>query len=449
MKKLKLTFLLCLSGTFFSLHAQTVIDEIIAIVADKIITKYDVEYALQSYKYQSGLYTLENEDELRCDILEQLIFQKMLLNQAELDSIEISEDQITQRIESSLRMQIARAGSVKRLEDAYGKSINEIKKDARKLVREDFLTSQVQQSITASINVNYQDVRDYYEKIPKDSLPVIEVEYELAEISMIPKISLEEKNAIKEKLNEYRNRILRGENFTTFARLYSEDPGSASKGGELGFVGRGTLYSEFEQVAFELKPGEISPIVETKAGFHIIRMIERRGEMINVAHILLKPKPSVDAMIETQMKLDSIYKKIINHEISFDSAAHLYSEAPNKINGGKMLNPYTSSYYFTEEQLDKNTLYNIKKLKDGECSQVSPYITDEGNQAYRLIMLIHKKPEHIANMTDDYEKIKNAALEAKKQNALVKWAKNKVKYTHIDINENYRNCDLSKNLGIE
>ena len=449
MKKLKFIILLCLSGTFSSMCAQTVIDEIIAIVADKIITKYDVEYALQSYKYQSGLFTVENEDELRCDILEQLIFQKLLLNQAELDSIEISEDQITQRIESSLRMQIARAGSVKRLEEAYGKSINEIKKDARTLVKEDYLSSQVQQSITANVNVNYQDVREYYEQIPKDSLPTIEVEYELAEISMTPPISQTEKIAIRDKLNEYRTRILKGENFSTFARLYSEDPGSASKGGELGLVSRGTLYSEFEQVAFELKPGEISPIVETKAGFHIIRMIERRGEQVNVAHILIKPKPSVDAMMETQMRLDSIYKRISSGEITFDSAARRYSESPNKINGGKILNPYTASYSFTEEQLDKNTLYSIKKLNEGECSQVTPYITDEGNQAYRLIMIVRKKPEHIANLTDDYEKIKNAALEAKKQKALVKWAKNKVKYTHIDINSRYKDCDLSTNLGIE
>ena len=439
---------ICLSLCFPSLGAQTVIDEIIATVADKIITRYDVEYALQSYKYQSGLYTLENEDELRCDMLEQLIFQKLLINQAELDSIEISEDQITQRIESSLRMQIARAGSAKRLEEAYGKSINEIKKDARILVKNDFLVSQMQQRLTSGINVNYQDVREYFEQIPQDSLPMIEVEYELSEITMIPEITEMEKIAIKEKLNEYRNRILKGENFSTFARLYSEDPGSASKGGELGFVTRGTLYAEFEQVAFELKPGEISPIVETKAGFHIIRMIERRGEQVNVAHILIKPKPSVEAMMETQSKLDSLYQRIRQGEISFDSAAKRYSQSPNKINGGMILNPYTASYSFTEDQLDKNTLYHVKRLAEGECTASTPYITEEGNQAYRLLQLRHKKEAHIANITDDYEKIKDAALEAKKQKALVKWAKNKVKYTHIDINESFRHCDLQQNLGI-
>lgn len=429
-------------------QGQVVIDEIIASVADKIITKYDLEYAVQSYKYQNGLYTLEDEDEIRCSVLEQLIFQKLLINQAELDSMDISEEQITQRIESSIRMQVARAGSAKRLEEAYGKSMAEIKKDARQLVKDDFLMNQMQQSITANINVNYQDVREYYEQIPKDSLPTIPVEYELAEITMVPVVSEAEKIAIKDRLNEYRSRILKGENFSTFARLYSEDPGSASKGGELGFVNRGELYPEFEQVAFELRPGEISSIVETKAGFHIIRMIERRGDQVNVAHILIKPKPSVDAMISTQSRLDSVHQLITSGQLTFDSAAIRYSDDANKINGGMLLNPYTASYSFTEEQMDQNTLYTVRKLKQGECSQAVPFITEEGNQAYRLLLLKTLKSEHKANLTEDYEKIKNAALEAKKQKALIKWAHNKVKHTHININENYRNCDLNDNLGI-
>ena len=273
----------CLMGLSALLPAQTVIDEIIASVAGQIITKYDLEYAIQSYKYQSGIYNLEDEEELRCRILEQLIFQKLLIDQAKLDSVEISEEQITQRIESSIRMQVARAGSIKRLEEAYGKSISEIKKDARQVVRDDYMVNQMQQSLTSGINVTYQDVREYYQQIPADSLPTLPVEYEIAVITKVPTVSEIEKEAIQERLTGYRNRILKGENFSTFARLYSEDPGSASKGGELGFVNRGELYPEFEQVAFDLKPGEISPIVETRAGLHIIRMIERRGDQANDA----------------------------------------------------------------------------------------------------------------------------------------------------------------------
>ena len=438
--------IVCIAGL---LPAQTVIDEIIASVAGQIITKYDLEYALQSYKYQSGIYSIEDEDALRCQLLEQLIFQKLLIDQAKLDSIEISEEQITQRIESSIRMQVARAGSVKRLEEAYGKSLAEIKKDARQVVRDDYLMTQMQQQLTAGINVTYQDVREYYGQIPADSLPTIPVEYEISVITKVPEISEAEKSALKEQLNGYRNRILKGENFSTFARLYSEDPGSASKGGELGFVNRGELYPEFEQVAFELKPGEISPIVETKAGFHIIRMIERRGDQANVAHILLKPKPSMEAMVQTSRFLDSVAQLVRNGGWSFDSAARAFSDDPNKISGGVLANPYTASASWSEEQLDQNTLYTIRRLKEGECSDATPFITEEGNQAYRLICIRKVHPEHVINLTDDYEKVKNAALEAQKQKALAKWATRKVKLTHVEINAKYHQCDFNDHLGIK
>ncbi|MBO4282670.1 MAG: peptidylprolyl isomerase [Bacteroidales bacterium] len=446
MKKIILS--LCLLGGGLLLPAQTVIDEIIASVAGQIITQYDLEYALQSYKYQNGIYSMEDEDAMRCQILEQLIFQKLLIDQAKLDSIEITEDQITQRIESSIRMQVAKAGSVKRLEDAYGKTLAEIKKDARQVVRDDYLMNQMQQNLTSSINVTYQDVRDYYQQVPKDSLPVMPTEYELAVITRTPQVSEGEKAALKERLNGYRTRILKGENFSTFARLYSEDPGSAAKGGELGFVNRGELYPEFEQVAFNLQPGEVSPIVETKAGYHIIRMIERRGDQANVAHILLKPKPTIDSLMRCQQYLDSVARLIRQGGWSFDSAARSFSDDPNKINGGKLANPYTGSSSWTQDQLDQTTLYTLKRLKEGECSNAIPYITEEGNQTYRLVLVAKIHPEHPINLTDDYEKIKNAALEAKKQKALVKWATHKARLTHIEINEGYRRCDLSENLGI-
>ena len=447
MKKHLITCCIILIGGWLS--AQTVIDEIVASVAGQIITKYDLEYAIQSYKYQSGIYNIEDEESLRCRMLEQLIFQKLLIDQAKLDSIDISEEQITQRIESSIRMQVARAGSIKRLEEAYGKSIADIKKDARQVVREDFLVNQMQQNLTSGVGVTYQDVREYYLQIPEDSLPTIPVEYEIAVITKVPEVSEAEKAALKERLTGYRNRILKGENFSTFARLYSEDPGSASKGGELGFVNRGELYPEFEMVAFDLKPGEISPIVETKAGFHIIRMIERRGDQANVAHILLKPKPSVDSMVRTQHFLDSVALLVRKNGWSFDSAARAFSDDPNKISGGTLINPYTASTSWNEEQLDQSTLYCIRKLKAGECSDAVPFITEEGNQAYRLIMIKNIIPEHIINMTDDYEKIKNAAMEARKQQTLVKWAVRKVKFTHVEVNRNYHQCDFSENLGIQ
>ena len=428
---------------------KNVIDEIIATVGNRIILKSDLEYAFEGYKYQMGLYTLENQEELRCSILEHIIFQKLLINQAELDSIVVTDDQVNERIEYNMRQQIAQmGGNIKKLEEAYGKTIAEIKADAKDMVKDEYLVEQMQYKLTQNINITYQEVKEFFEKIPYDSLPIIPVEYELAQIVKTPEIGEAEKIEIKNRLEEIRARVLRGENFKTFARLYSEDPGSAIKGGELGFVGRGELYTEFELAAFSLKPGEISPVVETQAGFHIIQMIERRGEQINVAHILIKPKPSTEEMMASKQYLDSVYNVLKTTKMPFDSAAMKFSDDPGKINGGMLVNQSTSSYSFTEDNLDKSILYSINRLIPGEFSQPVAMITENGNQAYRILYLKSKRAAHKANLTDDYERIKNIALEQKKQNALLKWTKNKVKVTHIKIKEQYQNCDFIQKFGI-
>ncbi len=449
--KLKIGFIIACFIQLISV-AQTdknIIDEIIGTVGNRIILKSDLEYALQGYKYQMGIFSLENEDELRCAILEQLILQKLLVNQAELDSIVVSDAQVSDRIDYNMRMQIAQqGGNIKKLEEAYGKTLAEIKAESRDLVKDEFLIEQMQYKLTQNINITYQEVKEYFESIPYDSLPIIPVEYELSQIVKTPYISELEKIEVKKKLEEIRTRVMRGESFKTFARLYSEDPGSASKGGEIGFVNRGELFSEFELAAFTLKPGEISPIVETQAGFHIIQMLERRGEQINVAHILIKPKPSVDEMMGAKNYLDSVYNILKNKKIPFDSAAMIYSDDPSKINGGMLVNPYNASYTFAEDQLDKSILYAINNLITGEFSQVVPMITEDGNQAYRIIYLKAKYAAHKANIVDDYEKIKNVALEQKKQKTLLKWARNKVKITHIKVKEQYQDCDFFEKFGI-
>ena len=432
---------------------KNVIDEIIASVSSRIITRSDLEYALQGYKYSSNITTLENEDELRCNILEQLIFQKLLIDQADLDSIVITDAQVNERLDYNLKMQIMQiGGDVQKLEQYYGKSLAEIKADAREQMRDEYLTEEMQRKLTADLNIIHQEVKDYFEKIPKDSIPIIPIEYEIAQIIKTPIISETEKIAIKQRLEEIRDRVLRGENFSTFARMYSEDPGSAMKGGEVGFTSRGELYPEFELAAYALKPGEISSVVETEAGYHIIRMLERRGERINVAHILIKPKPSPEAMLEAKEYLDSIYALLKKTNMPFDSAAMLFSDHDSKTTGGMMINPFTSSHGFQEEhlmQIDKTILYVIENLNVGEYSRTLPMITESGNQAYRILLLKTKRAEHKANLIDDYEKIKNAAFETKKQTTLLQWAKNKIKYTHLRINSDFYDCDFVEEWGIE
>ncbi|MCL2132207.1 MAG: peptidylprolyl isomerase [Lentimicrobiaceae bacterium] len=433
--------------------SKNVIDEIIATVGNRIITRSDLEYAFQSYRYSSGMYTLENTDEIRCNILEQLMFQKLLVNQAELDSIEVTDGQINERIDYNLRTQIMQVGGDSRkLEEYYGKSIAEIKADAREQMRDDFLADEMQRKLTQGLNVINQEIKDYFYSIPQDSLPIIATEYELAQIVKIPVISEEERIAIKEKLNSWRERALKGENFSTFARMYSEDPGSASKGGDIGFTERGDLYPEFEAEAYNLKPGEISLPVETEAGFHIIRMLERRGDRINVAHILLKPKPSPEEMTISKNFLDSVYNLLKENKISFDSAAMLFSDDKNKISGGMLINPFTASHAFQKEhftQYDKTILYVIDDLKEGDFSRPMSMITESGNQAYRILYMKAKRPEHKASLLEDYEKIKNAAMENKRQKLLLKWVHNKVKYTHIKVHSDFKNCEFLREWGVE
>jgi len=432
---------------------KNIIDEIIATVGERIITRSDLEYALEGYKYSSGLIAIEDENLLRCDILEQLIFQKLLIHQAELDSIIVTDAQINERIDYNLKYQIIQmGGNPQKLEQYYGKSIAEIKADSREQMRDEFLSDEMQKKLTANLHIINQEVRDYFNAIPEDEIPIIPTEYEIAQIVKIPTVSELEKIAIKEKLENIRDRVLRGENFSTFARMYSEDPGSASKGGELGFTNRGDLYPNFEMAAYALKTGEISPVVETEAGYHIIKLLERRGERINVAHILIKPKPSPEAMIEAKSILDSVYNLIKNKQISFDSAALLFSDDPSKTNGGMMVNPYTASYPFQTEHLihyDKTILYVIEDMIVGDYTRTISMITEEGNQAYRILYLKAKRAEHKANLIEDYEKIKNAALEAKKQKTLLQWSKRKIKHTHIKINPDFQNCPFVEEWGMK
>ena len=452
-KRYILVVLLCLVQIgVWGQSNKNVIDEVIATVGNRIITRSDLEYAFHSYRYSSGLYTLENTDEIRCNVLEQLVFQKLLVNQAGLDSIEVTDAQVNERIDYNLRRQIMQlGGDARKVEEYYGKSIAEIKADAREQMRDDFLAEEMQRKITHGLNVINQEIKDYFNAIPQDSLPVIATEYEVAQIVKIPAISEEERIAIRDRLNGFRERALKGENFSTFARMYSEDPGSAAKGGDIGFTERGDLYPEYEAAAYALKAGEISPIVETEAGFHIIRMLERRGDRINTAHILLKAKPSPEEMSAAKNFLDSVYNLLKEKKVSFDSAAMLFSDDKNKITGGMLINPFTASHAFQKEhfaQYDKTILYVIDDLREGEYSRPMSMMTEGGNQAYRILCLKVKRPEHAANLVEDYEKVKNAALESKRQKTLLKWVRNKVKYTYVKISPEFKDCSFFEDWGM-
>ncbi len=430
------------------LSAQPIsVDGIIAIVGKEIIMKSDIENEYAHYASQYA--TMDNIDEAKCEIFERLMTEKLMINQAELDSISFTdqqvEDQLNYRI-SSLLQQVG--GDAKILENYYNKSLEEIKKDLRELLRVQLVVDEVQRSMTQSITITPSEVKQFYDQIDYDSLPMIQPAYELGHIVRIPPVSDEERAAIKEKLEGFRERVLRGEKFSMLARLYSDDPGSAAKGGELGFVERGTLYPEFESVAFKLKTGEVSNVVQTRAGYHIIQMIERRGDRINVAHILLQPKPSPEEQEKSVAFLDSVRKVILDEKMEFTVAAFKFSDDMNKNSGGWIVNPYSGSSKLEKEALDPTTLAVVNKLIPGEYSDPVPYVTDDGNMAYRLVYLKNKIAAHKPNLVEDYDVIKNAALEDKKQKAVKKWLLNKVNVTSIKISDSYKNCDFIKDWKI-
>ncbi len=440
MRKLILSMLLITS--ILCAYAQgggTMIDGIVAVIGKSIIMRSDLEKHFNDYTAQYK--TVENPDEIYCTILENLVYTKLMVHQAELDSIEISDEEVDYRLNSRIQYFLQQTGGdVKYIENYFNKSMTEIKKEMREMMFEQAQVEQVQSSVTGSITITPSEVNQFASKISPDSMPLVSTTYQFGEIVKIPPVSEEEVEEVKERLTSYRERILRGEKISGLARLYSDDPGSASKGGDLGFVERGTLYPEFEAAAFNLKSGEVSQIVKTQAGYHIIQLIERRGESIRVAHILIQPKPSTDEQVKAIMYLDSVRKVILDEKLTLEEAAKKYSEGSTRLNGGMVVNPYNSSLTFDRQSLDDATFTTLNKLIPGEYSECVPFVNDDGVMAYRLLYLKERVAEHKANIVEDYDMIKNAALEQKKYEALEKWVKEKVKVTNIKIAEQYKDC---------
>jgi len=439
--KIFLTFFLFFLS--FSIIAQdkTPIDAIIAIVGKEIILMSDLEKAYQDYLTQF-MDVNENEEDIKCEIFENLITQNLYIHQADLDSIDITSKQVEDEIDfriSQLTRQVR--GDIKIIEDYYKKSINEIKKDLRELLWKQLTAQQVQSTITQKVTVTPVDVKKFYESMDYDELPMLPDMYEFGHIVKYPPVSEEEISIIKERLLDYRESVLKGEKkFSILARSYSDDPGSASNGGSLGFVERGMLYPEFEQAAFRLKTGEISQVVQTKAGYHIILLEERRGESLKLSHILLQPKPSVEEQVKAIEMLDSIKNIIKTEKLEFTAAAVRFSDDPNKNSGGWVANPYTMGTRFDKESLDPAVLAVVNKLIPGEYSDPVPYVNEESILSYRIIYLRSKIPPHKPNLVEDYDILQKAALEEKKMELLNKWIKNKVKVTSIKISENYKHC---------
>ncbi len=424
-----------------------VVDKVIAVVGQNMIKKSELETAYLQQKMNSN-FIIENEYERRCDILEGMLINKLMLHQAEVDSVEVTEDEVNREMDNRIRYMISAYGSQEMLEKQMRRSLSEIKSYYKDVIKENIMIAQIEQKLTGSITVTPREVVDFYNSIPKDSLPTIEQEYVFSQIVKTPEVSEEEKERVKLKLNEYRDRILKGSKFSTIATLYSEDPASAKKGGELGFFSRGQMVGEFENAAFALQDGEISPIIETKYGYHIIQMIERRGNQVNCRHILLQPKVTPQQLQEAYDQLEQIKKEIDNGEITFEEAILKYSDDASKINEGLIINPYNASAIFSKDAINE-TIFNVDKvdfesMKEGEITKPIRFKT-ELSDAYRLIKINRKTDAHKVDLTLDYDKIQASALDNKKTEIIKEWANKRLKKTYVKIDADYQGCDFKLN----
>lgn len=441
MKKYLISLLFSLCSLVAFSQGGVPVDGIVAIIGKEIIMQSDLEKHYIDYTGQ--FRTVEDPFETRCYVLETLMYNKLMVNQAQIDSIEISDEEVDYMVNARISYFLQQVGGdEKYIENYFHKPMSQIKREMKEMMYEQALTDRVQSKITDKITITPSEVKQFANRMSADSMPTVPTSYQFGEVVKIPPVSETEIEEVKARLNEYRERILRGEKISVLARLYSDDPGSASKGGDLGFQERGTLYPEFEAAAFNLKTGEVSQVVKTQAGYHIIQMIERKGEAIRVAHILIQPKPSTDEQVKAITYLDSVRAIILDEKLDIAEAAKRFSEGPSKANGGLAVNPYTNSNSFDKQSLDETTYMTLNKLIPGEYSECVPYVNEDGVMAYRILYMKEKVIEHKANIAEDYDLIKNAALEEKKYNAMQKWVVDKVKVTSIKLNEQYRDCDF-------
>jgi len=413
-------FLLTIFILFFSsiLLSQStppqILDKIIAIVGNKIILKSEVDMQIQQLMISGTLDNAIKTDEIQCEILEDMLLQKLLLMQAEIDSVEVSDDQINNELDRRIRYFTSMFGNVQELEKYYNKSILELKEELREPLKDQLLITAMHDKLVSNVTVTPSEVEKYYKKMPSDSIPIIPAQWEIGVIAIAPSLTQEENNMLISKLQDIKKRINNVSDFEVMARLYSEDPATAKNGGETGYFTKGVMEPTFENAAFSLtKPGEISPIIETSYGYHILQLIDRKGEQVNVRHILVRKQPSNNAIQIAKQKADSIYNLLIKNEINFADAAKKFSKLEGDLTQGGMILSANGGFTLTTNEIDAKFLPILDTMKNSKFSNLSIYGND-GTPTYRILWLKNYIPPHKASLKTDYYLIQMKALEEKK-----------------------------------
>ncbi len=420
------------------MQAQPVVlDEIVSVVGSEIILYSDVQIQKNQIKMQGAAQEITD-----CEVLEEILFEKILLNQAKVDSVEVADDLVNGELDKRIDMFVRQIGSVQALEEYYGKSVGEIREEFFDVLKDQLLVQRMEGEISSDLNVTPSDVQEFYNSIPPDSIPFVSASVELAMITRYPKPNRAEIDRVRNRLREFKESVDQGkDDFETLAVLYSEDPGSSSKGGSLGLKPRGTWVPEFDAVAFGLADGQISQPFKTDYGFHIMQMVERRGELYNANHILLVPKVSSLELSNAKLELDSIKNIIVRDSLPFPFAASKFSDDERTKNqNGMMVNPATGSTIFQMDQLEPSLFMAIDTLEIGGVSNSVFFQGMNREKGYRILKLINRTEPHRANLSDDYQALQSMTTEQLRGVKMDTWMREKIDVTYIKVKDEYQTC---------
>jgi peptidyl-prolyl cis-trans isomerase SurA len=427
-----------------NVSAQKLVESIAAIVGNEVIYLSDLENTVADLRRSGNKTPLE---ELRCKVFNEMLVSKLFLDQARIDSIVVTDDAVEGDLNMTMNDAIRRAGSEKALTDYFKKSMLEIRRDIKKTKLEQETVREVQNNIAKNVTVTPAALKRYYASLPKDSLPVVPARYAISLIQVNPPYGEDNKAEARQKLLDIRSQILAGKSFYAEAIMYSEDTESAKNGGEIGYLTRGELEKEYADAAFSLTKNTVSKIVETKYGFHIIQLIDRKGEMVNTRHILVRPKVKPEQAAMAMSKLDSLANLIRKDSIKFEAAALRFStHKDSKINGGKYVssNPSDRVTWFTLEELTPEMYVKVRDLKVGEISEPFKTTDETNSEVFRIVKLDNELPAHTANLKDDYQSLYNSALVHERTKTFDKWVKHKIEITYIKISDEFKSCDFLK-----
>lgn len=435
---------LCLLGSFAQ---NTLVDKVLAVVGDNVILYSDIEAQVQQMKQQNPDEKIGEEE--RCMMFENLLLDKLFLSQAQLDSVSTTPEEIEAELDRRIKYFISIFGSREKLEEYYGKSILELKDDFKDDIQNQLVTDKMKGKVFSNLKISPAEVKDFFDRIPKDSVPYFNSELELGQIVMFPKVNAEEKKRSLKKIQDIRKEVLEGADFSVKCIQYSEDPGSYLEGGSLGYINRGELVPEFEAVAYKLKEGELSEPVETPFGYHLIIVDEKRGDKLKVRHLLIKPKTTNADLNLVRERMDSIAHQLQVDSLSWRDAVRQYSEdEQSKSVGGLMTNSKTGDSHFEKADIDGTLIFTIDRMKVGQYSDALPYSaverTGENKQGFRIIYLKSETEPHKANLEQDYSKIQAAAKAEKQQKILESWVALHRGNNYVRIDESMHSCPSMK-----